>query len=370
MDKTNEMDLAEKKVYISKLIDFPLEKMEIFSGVQERYRNRMDFAFHGSGLGQKEKGKWYKVVDVENSILANNKVNELLAEVRESICFHQSFDVYKIAEHIGTFKHAVIRATNLTSSITFILNRESLKLKQSQELISNIQDKISADNILIGYATKESGISISDDIEVIKGSEYLKGDISGKVFKFHSQGFYQVNEEVAPKIVNYVRDAVSEENNDILVDLYGGVGLFGVSCADRFNEVYIVESFEGSLVLAKENARINNVTNVQTFNLDVKRIDLLKINKLRNIKVILDPPRSGMTSKAIKKILKLKAEKIVYVSCNPKKFAEEIEKFTRKGYVIQRCALFDMFPGTKHIEMVSELVLGEDDRGQNEGGVE
>ena len=360
MDKTIQMELTEKTVYISELIKFPAEKMEIFSGAQEHYRNRMDFAFHESGLGQKEKGKWYKVIDVEKSTLANNKVNELLVDVRESVCSHQDFDAYKIAEHIGTFKHAVIRATNLTSSITFILNRESNKLKLGQELIRNIKDKISSDNILIGYATKESGISISDDIEVIKGSEYLKGEFNRKVFKFHSQGFFQVNEEVAQKIVQYVRVAVSGDNNDILVDLYGGVGLFGVSCADLFNEVYIVESFEGSLLLAKENARLNNVTNVEAFNLDVKRIDLLKLNQLRNIKVIVDPPRSGMTSKAIKKILKMRAEKIIYVSCNPKKFAEEIERFTRKGYIIQRCALFDMFPGTKHIEMVSVLVKVEE----------
>ena len=65
-----------------------------------------------------------------------------------------------------------------------------------------------------------------------------------------------------------------------------------------------------------------------------------------------------MTAKAIKKILQLKARKIIYVSCNPKKIAGEMEKFIRRGYEIKSCMIFDMFPGTKHVEMVTEMVLG------------
>jgi 23S rRNA (uracil1939-C5)-methyltransferase len=267
--------------------------------------------------------------------------------------------IYRIKEHTGTFKFAVIRATNLSSSVTFILNREAQDLKAGIKLIKDVQGNIGAENIIIGYSTKEGATSISDDIEVIKGSKYLKERIGDKVFSFHSQGFFQVNEEIASIMVGYVREILSEKGNNVLADLYGGVGLLGVSCADLFNEVFIVEAYEDSILLAEKNALFNGVRNIRTFNLDAKRMDLVKIDASKDFKVILDPPRSGMTAKAIKKILKMRASKIIYVSCNPKKFSQEIEKFTNRGYDIKSCAIFDMFPGTKHIEIVAEFERDE-----------
>jgi 23S rRNA (uracil1939-C5)-methyltransferase len=140
-----------------------------------------------------------------------------------------------------------------------------------------------------------------------------------------------------------------------LLDLYGGVGTFGIINAEVFQRVTIVESVPSSIQAAKQNIHANNVSNATAVLLDAKQ--LKKVQLAAPLFVITDPPRTGMDRKTIEQLNFLKPKVIVYISCNIQQTEKEIKQF--KEYEIKSVALFDFFPQTPHSETVIELARKE-----------
>ena len=138
-----------------------------------------------------------------------------------------------------------------------------------------------------------------------------------------------------------------------MLDLYAGVGAFGIINASLFKNVFIVESAKKSIECAEINIKENKVNNAEVFVLDAERISRLELPE--NLFVITDPPRSGMHHKTIEHLRRIAPKVIIYVSCNLQQLKKDISKF--KEYKIKSAALFDLFPHTNHIEAVVELEL-------------
>ena len=175
-----------------------------------------------------------------------------------------------------------------------------------------------------------------------------------KKFFYNIQGFFQNNLEMAEKMLGYTHEILKQYNTKdaYLLDLYGGVGTFGIVNSDLFKEVTIIENFKGSIDAANINIKENKVNNVKALVLDAKQ--LRKANLKKPLYVITDPPRSGMEQKTIQILNELKPEVIIYISCNQQQLGKELPKF--KHYKIKSAAMFDLFPQTPHIESVTELV--------------
>jgi 23S rRNA (uracil-5-)-methyltransferase RumA len=347
-----EVQLENKRKNLSSFTKFPDDKIDVFSGSPFNYRNRMDFVFSSGNIGFRERGKWFKVIDVDNCPISNEKLNSLLSEVRDFFKPYNT-DFFDLKSQKGLFRYAVIRTPSLTSTITIVLNDDSPDKSRGKELVLKFSRLTSADNVLVAYNHCESDVSISENFEVLKGSDFLEEKILDKNMKFHSQAFFQNNTEMARSLVGVVRDIfIKQGNNSYLLDLYGGVGTFGLCLSDLFKEVVVVECVEPAIVAAKKNAELNNVSNLKGFVLDAKQINRLDIKK--PLKVVVDPPRSGMIPKAIERLLVLKPDVIVYVSCNAKQLQSELPRF--KDYDIRSVALVDLFPQTNHFEAVVELV--------------
>ena len=184
--------------------------------------------------------------------------------------------------------------------------------------------------------------------------ETLTENYLGKKFGFSAFGFFQNNTEVAEMMLKYVHEIFSgyDIKNTQLLDLYGGVGTFGIINADLFENVVIVESYKPSVDMASINVTNNKIDNVSAVCLNAKSMGRIKFND--KLFVITDPPRSGMEQKTIDTLKKLKPEVIIYVSCNAEQLGKDIKKF--KEYTIRSAALFDMFPQTRHCETVVELI--------------
>jgi 23S rRNA (uracil-5-)-methyltransferase RumA len=343
------LQLENSKRILSKALKF--DDIEVFSASPYNYRNRMDFIFHKKGLGFRKKGDYKKIIDIEKCPISNEKINVLLKEIRD---FFEKPDYFDIHSKKGTFRYAVIRAPQKDSSITFILNSDSEKKQQAIEKVKEYAKMSSANNILIGFVPKNTDNSISEDYIVIKGSDMLKADYLGKRFFFHSQGFFQNNDEMAEKMHEYVNNLLKEESckQKTFLDLYGGVGTFGIINADLFKESFIVEAYAGCIDAAKINLKENNISNAKTFVLDAKSISRLDIKK--PFVAVVDPPRSGMSPVAITSLRRLDPDTIIYISCNPMKFSKELKRF-EKEYELKKVAIFDLFPQTTHFETVALL---------------
>jgi len=344
-----DVQLEHKKNALANAINF--NDVGVFSDKEYGYRNRMDMIFHSKGLGFRERGKWWKIVDIEKCPISNDKLNLLMHEIRD---YFKDVDVFELMKNVGTFRYAVIRTPTEDNSISFVLNSDSEKLIEAIEKIKEYAKVSTANNIIVTKVKPKTDMSISDDYLVVKGKDTLTESFLGKKFIFPVQGFFQNNSKMAEKMLKYVNELLSkyDTNNAHLLDLYGGVGTFGIVNSSLFNDVIIVENVERAIECAKKNIDDNDVKNARAIVLDAKQLN--KIELKQPLYVITDPPRSGMHPKTIKYINDVKPEVIVYVSCNVKQLGKDLHKF--EEYQIKSAALFDLFPQTPHGEAVIELV--------------
>lgn len=340
--------IENKKKDLAKSISF--EDIIAFSGNEFGYRNRMDLLFTKQGLGIRKCGRWDQTIDIEQCLICNKRLNDIILEIRN---FFKNIDYFNLKKHTGTFRYSVIRTPRKDSSISFVLNSEANTLNDSIEKIKEFSKITNVKNIAITYVPPNREMSISDDYFMVKGLDFLKEEYLGKNFRFAIQGFFQNNSEMAEKMQSYCNNLFRKYNTkgSYLLDLYGGVGTFGIINSNLFKEVLIIESMNSCINAANENIKENNLKNVKGIVLDAKHLKKIEFNK--PLFVITDPPRSGMHHKTIEYLNYIKPELIIYISCNVKQLSKDIQKF--KEYKIKSAALFDLFPQTNHSEAIIEL---------------
>jgi len=341
IEYTRQLENKKKAVAYS----LETENIQVFFDKGYNYRNRMDFLFHETGLGLRVKGKWDTIIDVESCPIAEEKINILLKEVRTQFTNN---DAFKLREKQGTLRYCVIRTTPKESSISFVLNKASKKCKEAEEKIKAFVKQTTAENILLVYTDPEQTESISNEYKVLKGKAELETELRGKQFVFPIQGFFQNNTQIAEEMQKYVQERINNKTAT-LVDLYAGVGCFGIINADRVKEVIIIENHPSASVCAEKNIKLNKLLNATAINGDANKMP----RNLKNTIFIVDPPRSGMDEKVIRNIIENKPETIFYISCNHQQLAKDLKRF--KEYKIKNAALFDLFPQTPHIEVIVEL---------------
>jgi len=374
-DQTYSNQVETKKQHLARLLR--VEDIQVFTAEEYNYRNRVDMVFHPGGIGFRRRGSWDKIVDVTHCLIAEPRINVLIAELRAAFPAPDSFDV---RHHTGTLRYAVIRVTRNSSTISFILNPDSPGCQTVEHQIESFAMQCSADNVLIGYVSATTDVSTTEDYNALRGSATLTETFLDNSLEYHSQGFFQVNHNVSELMVSYVRDLLARDNDLVsanshtathtgsdtgkirgseprllhaeLLDLYGGVGSFGVSLAPLFGRVTVMENYAGSIESARQNLNAAGFLEARAVVDDAAEADRLEY--VRPLFVVSDPPRSGMHPAAIRRLTELAPRKIVYVSCNPEALAEELPQF--RDYQLGSVALFDMFPQTPHFEAVVELI--------------
>lgn len=350
-----EQQLENKKAVVARKTGVDINTIKVFSDNPFNYRNRMDFIFHKRGLGLREKGNWKIIVDVEQCVISNNKLNQLLTEVRE---YFKGVDAFDVRKKTGTYRYAVIRTPSNSSSISFVLNEDSNKTGEAIEKIKEFAKTTSASNILVTYVPKDTDLSISEEFFVVKGSDMINEELLGKSFEYSVQGFFQNNTIMAQKMHKYVNELISAYGIEYtkklnLLDLYAGVGTFGINNAYLFKHVFIVESDTHCIDSAKVNIKKNNITNAEAILMDAAGLKKLRLEN--PLFVITDPPRSGMHPKTIEELQRIKPKNIIYISCNVEQLGKDLKKFSK--YKLKSVAMFDLFPQTPHIEAIVELEL-------------
>ena len=348
-DVEYKVQLENKRDKLSQALRF--EDIPVYSGHDYFYRQRMDMVFHPGGLGFREKGSWRRIVDVENCVISNEELNSLIGEIRE---FFRGVDAFDHRTHGGTFRFAVMRTPPAHSAVSLVLNKDSERLEEARTKVNDYAKITRAGSVLLTYVTHDSGASISDEYEVIKGSDMLEERYLGYSFKYHVQGFFQNNHEMAEKLHKYCHDLFKlyPTRGAHLLDLYGGVGTFGIINADLFKDVTILENYEPAIQACEGNIRENGLSNVKPILMDAKHLKILDLPQ--PLYAILDPPRSGMNPRTLKRLNQIKPELIVFISCNVKLLRRELPYLS--NYKIKSAALFDLFPQTPHQEAVIELI--------------
>lgn len=306
------------------------------------YRNKMDFVVvPGPKIGLRERGRWYSVVDIENCLLMSEWTNKIRNDFREFIKEY-NLSPYDLHKKKGNIRYLVLReGKNSGKKLIIIITKEDFIFNK---YIEYIKDK----KISVCWAINNSLADIAKgDIIKFYGSQ-LTEIIANTTFRISPFSFFQSNSYVAEEIIKTIKKFAYGET---LIDLYCGVGLFGLSLSKNFSKVIGIELEKSAVEDAKYNAKINKIDNFK-----VIRENVNKIKEFNTDTIIVDPPRQGLGKKVIKKILQAKPKNLIYVSCNPKTFLQDLIDLI-KNYELKEGFIFDMFPWTSHIEIVSNLKL-------------
>ena len=197
------------------------------------------------------------------------------------------------------------------------------------------------------------------DLDCIKifGEDYLVTNLNHAHFCIGPKSFFQTNRNQAEKLYELVEYYAELQPNEVLYDLYCGVGSIGIYLANKVGKVIGIEEIPEAIVDAKLNAQLNQLTNCTFFSGDVLKIlsdEFIEAHGRADI-MIVDPPRTGLHSEVVEQIIKFAPKKIVYVSCNPATAARDLQMLN-EFYNITKARPVDMFPMTNHIEMVAQLI--------------
>lgn len=170
---------------------------------------------------------------------------------------------------------------------------------------------------------------------------------------FHPTDFTQINQYINKNLVTRVLELLEPNQQDIILDLFCGLGNFTLPLAKHCSGVVGVEGDMKMVMRATSNASHNKITNAKFYKADLAKDCSNEVwSKQKFAKIVLDPPRTGAID-VVKDIEKYHAKKIIYVSCNPATLARDTKELIRQGYILQKAGVIDMFPHTKHVEALA-----------------
>ncbi len=356
---------------------FPFPALEpiIGSAKIKYYRNKLEFSFtdrkwltqitdigsltkeENAALGYHIPGKFDKVFDVENCYL----MDPLNDEIRNSIkafCKKNNYDFFNLYGQTGFMRNLILR-NNLKGEWMLIVSFGHEDSEKRIALLSHIQQAFPQITSLLYVINDKRNDTIHDlDVQVFSGSDYFLESLENLDFKIGPKSFFQTNTGQTLKLYGKTREFAQLTGQELVYDLYTGVGTIALFLAKNSKRVVGLESVEQAIADAKKNAVWNQIDNADFYAGDMK--DLLTTAFIeKNGKpdvVITDPPRMGMHEDVIKQLLEIKPKRIVYVSCNPATQARDIALMSEQ-YRVTRVQPVDMFPHTHHVENIALLEL-------------
>lgn len=303
------------------------------------HRNRIDVVISTRGIGFRRRGTWWNVVNIEGCPVFGDASRRVLSSLREFIEDHK-LSLYEIGKNKGFLRYIVIREGKFTGELMVNLVTGQGSLSEDFPAYFDY-----ADSIYWSVNRTPSDVSYGV-VERFWKNEFIRERLDDVVYLIHPNSFFQTNSYQAVNLVKEVEKAVEGER---VLDLYSGVGTFGVYLAKRDFKVEGIEINPFAVEMANRNTKLNNVDAIFRVSEDKDVENLANYDT-----VILDPPRAGLHPKLIRKILKDEPQTIVYVSCNPRTLKLNLDKLLSK-YSIDSAVGLDMFPHTPHVEVVVKL---------------
>lgn len=332
------------------------------SPFNKEYRNKMEFSFgdlEKDGtlqLGMHPRDRRFDVITVNQCQLVDNDFRIILRTVLDYFRGHD-YKRYHIIEREGYLRHLVIRKGIKTGEIMVNLVTTSQEEHDFTELTELLKGLHLEGNLVSFLQTINDDYSDTikcDKLIVHYGREYIMEEILGLNFMITPFSFFQPNTYGAEKLYQTALKFIDNPEDKTIYDLYCGTGTISQILAKKAKEVYGIEINKEAVVIARENARLNNLVNCKFIAGDV----LEKIDELieKPDLIVVDPPRPGIHPKALEKIIELGSGEILYISCNPLSLVRDLKILEEANYRITDIQCVDMFPYTRHVETVAHLI--------------
>lgn len=287
-----------------------------------------------------------KIISNPNPYNYRNKISLKVVDTKVGFYLNNTHNIIEINECLIA-NPAINECINYIKNFNIINGNVIIRCNQNEEILIIIesQDNLTIDIELLKKKIKLVGIIINN--KTFYGKNYLFERINNTLFKISYDSFFQVNPYIASELFQLISDNIKQY--DKVLDLYCGVGTLSLNAASKALSVTGIEIVPNAILNALFNASLNDLSNVHFVLNDVS--DAIAKIKLDFNKVIVDPPRAGLTKETIDILLKINPTSIIYVSCDPQTLVRDY-KLLSDTYEIEKSYILDMFSYTYHVETV------------------
>jgi 23S rRNA (uracil1939-C5)-methyltransferase len=353
--------VADAFARIGRLTDFDLEPAEPAESVFH-YRNKLEYSFaatsEGLGLGFHRAGRWDEVLDIERCWLTTDLGNAVRNAVKEW-ARAEGLVPYDQERQEGYLRHLVFREGRNTGQALVVLVTAPGELAAAESFVATLRGFPEVRSI--HWAVNDSPAEVTNlPTRLLWGEEAIEEELFGLRFRIRPNAFFQTNTAMCEVLYRLAGEYAALTGEETVYDLYCGTGTIALSLARTALTVWGIESSEESVACAVENAELNGLVNAAFFAGDVGAdLEELRDRAGPPDVVVVDPPRAGLAGKALRRIGRLAAPRLVYVSCNPTTLAGNAKELVSEwGYRLERARPVDMFPHTPHVETVALFTRG------------
>ena len=329
-----------------------------------RYRNKAQFPIGTDKDGRVTAGFY---AGRTHSIIGNTDC-VLGVEVNEEILncildFMEEFEIpaYDEVKHKGLVRHVLLRYGFKTDEIMVCLVINGKTIPHCHDLVGRLRQIPGMTSITLSSNTAKTNVIMGDTIRLLWGQEFITDYIGEIKYQISPLSFYQVNPVQTEKLYGLALDYAGLTGNETVWDLYCGIGTISLFLAKKAKQVYGVEIVPQAIDDARNNAKINDITNAEFYVGKAEEVlpeYYKEYEKTHNGEtahadvIVVDPPRKGCEESLLQTIVDTQPEKVVYVSCDSATLARDVKFLRAKGYELKDVTPVDQFPHTVHVEVV------------------
>ena len=264
--------------------------------------------------------------------------------------------VYDETAHRGLLRHIYVRRGAVSGQVLVCLVCNGEKLPKVEQLLNRLQKIPGFTTLVLSVNTQKGNAVLGDRFITLYGPGYIEDTLCGLTFRLSPRSFYQVNHHQAERLYEAAISQAEITKDDLVLDLYCGVGTITLAMAGAAGKVIGVEVIPQAVEDAKDNAVRNGIENAEFFCGDAGQAALeLEKNGIRPDVVVVDPPRKGLNGDTVEALHRMAPRRIVYVSCDPATLARDVALLKEKGFALKNAMAADLFPRCAHVESVVTL---------------
>ena len=340
--------------------------MKPIVGMEEpfHYRNKAQFPIgtdkEGHIITGFYAGRTHSIIpntDCALGAAVNQKILEIILHFMEN----NHISAYDEEKHKGLVRHVLIRYGFKTDEIMVCLVMNGEKLPHAEKLVDKLCKIPGMTSITISVNKAKTNVIMGNEIKLLWGQTYITDYIGNVKYQISPLSFYQVNPVQTEKLYGLALDYADLNGNETVWDLYCGIGTISLFLAQKAKQVYGVEIVPQAIDDARNNAKINDITNAEFY---VGKAEEVLPEYYREYQeshggetahadvIVVDPPRKGCEESLLQTIVDMQPEKVVYVSCDSATLARDVKFLRESGYELKKITPVDQFPNTVHVETV------------------
>ena len=354
--------LKDKEARLRELFSrFKIKEMKSMIPSPEiyHYRNKMEYAVGVwdavKVIGLREKKRFYHVVGLDECRIFNKDLSRIFGIFSDWIA-DNNIEPYHNSKGAGLLRYLALRHSKHYDDMMAIVVVSSDKI-DIRSLVNEFHKFKKIRSVYLCVNDKLSDVAVAGRLKLIDGEERIKERINGIDYSIGPESFFQTNSYCCSSLYAAIKEETKEMMGGSALDVCCGLGGITLQVADIFSDVTGVDNLERNIEDALINSKLNNIDNVNFICRGAEEYiqELSVSGAIKKFStIILDPPRAGLSKKTRAAVRDSRVRNVIYVSCNPRNLAEDLKALT-EAYDIEKMIPVDMFPHTRHAEVIAIL---------------